>query len=108
MISFREAHATPYPDRYLATNVHRLTNGRASPPITPDYDAAHESLAERPNNRRTVSTADKRPTSRPSDSQTPMPDVIIRRSSFSSVKEDDSGRRILLHFYLKKTPRTKD
>ena len=108
MTSFREAHATPYPDRYLARDFYRLANGRASSSITPDYDAADEFLAEQTNNRRTISTADRRPTVRPCDSQTPKPDVIIRQSSFSSVKEDDSGRRILLNFYLRKTPRTKD
>jgi len=98
MASFRDAHATPYSDRYQATDFHRLTNRRFSSPITLDYQPAEELLAaaEQTNNRRTVSTADKRPTVRPCDSQTPKPEGIIRKSSYSSVKEDDCGRRILL------------
>ena len=104
MACSREAHATLDPDGYQARDLQRLTNRRASSSVTPDYAFALESLAEETSNRQTIATADKRPTSRPCDPQTPNPEGIIRRSSFSSVKEDDSGRRFLLDILPKSNP----
>ncbi|KAL6717600.1 hypothetical protein ACLMJK_005515 [Lecanora helva] len=97
--SYRETDPTGSSptSRYMASDFHRLTNRRpSSPQITPDF--AHEPLAECSKNGRTVDSADKRARDPgpASDSQrrtqvSRQSSSAIRKSSWSSVKEDEAG-----------------
>lgn len=97
--SYRETQPTnsTTTSRYLPTDFPILTNrSLSSPQFTPDF--AHEPhAAECINNGRTVTTADKRATTSPAASHSPPNAPAsehkrdIRKSSWSSVKEEKGG-----------------
>ena len=98
----------------MASDFHKLTNRMiSSSPFTPDF--AHESPAECTSDGRTVVTPDKRAISSTlaldslRDAHGLRLNDSIRKSSCSSVKEDEDGktqlpyefRHLLPHHYLK-------
>lgn len=97
--SYRETDPTSSSDehRYLPSDFHTLTNRKiSSPPSSPD--STLEPPAEHSNDGRTVVTADKRAITR---SPALYPVRIaqhsrqregVRKSSWSSVKEEDGGK----------------
>jgi hypothetical protein len=96
--SYRETDATSSSEehRYSPSEFHTLTNRRiSSPPFTPD--SALEPLPAS-NDGRTVVTSDKRATTRSPVShsvritQASHHHEGIRKSSWSSVKEEDGGK----------------
>ena len=117
--SYRETQPTnsTTTSRYLPTDFPILTNRSvSSPQFTPDF--AHEPhAAECINNGRTATTADKRAITSPAASHSPPNAPAsqhkrdIRKSSWSSVKEEKGGKSqafphpndlaVFPHYYLK-------
>ncbi|KAL9595716.1 MAG: hypothetical protein Q9179_004874 [Wetmoreana sp. 5 TL-2023] len=96
MIILPDADLSPHPSRYYAADFYKLTNRRATSPITPDFalpDPVLPAPAPTTENRRTAVTADRRAFFR----HDALPCVLARgfppssRLRQGSVKEETGG-----------------
>ncbi|KAL8718465.1 MAG: hypothetical protein Q9225_004396 [Loekoesia sp. 1 TL-2023] len=91
MISVPDPDLSPAPSRYYAADFHKLTNRRASSPLTPDFPLPNRVVPA----RATLDTADRRAFTTndapPCVMQGALQNLRIRQGSGSSVKEEAGG-----------------
>lgn len=95
MITLPDPDLSPSPSRYYPTDFHKLTNRRASSPVTPDFAHPHRVAPV----RATLPSADT--TDRRACSRRDAPPCVVqkapaslrpRQGSGSSIKEDAGGK----------------
>lgn len=95
MIPSCMTHALPSSERYQAEDFHKFTNKRVSSPLSPGFQNTGGLPAEQPTTRRFFASGDKRPIASGRSPPSDPPRRLcgrIRKSSYSSVKEEDGGK----------------
>lgn len=95
MIPSCMTHALPSSERYQAEDFHKFTNKRVSSPLSPGFHNTGGLPAEQTTTRGFFASGDKRPIASGRSPPSDPPRRLcgrIRKSSYSSVKEEDGGK----------------